>query len=323
MIFFNRDLVTAGTSSVTILNDGFDNPLTISALDFQDPAFSVLSPPELPATVPPGGTLTLDPGWDPVLAAPDNAVLGELTITSDSPTSPNVVVLTAGSYSASNLLPNWNFEAPDSSAGIDFAFWGEVETQNVVSVDGILPGSSRAAQIRGGRLDGPTCLLASNFEIDVPFALTGPLSGSDRLFHVQLSTASEAGVQDDTNLRITANSVFQAYNGTAWVDVPNLDLSATPLAISVDADLNDSFNDPGDTLKVYWLRLTATGWGTPSADLALQLFDSDGSTSLGASVNIQRSIDNLSSFVNIATGENSGTYTTAPAGKAFYRVYIP
>ena len=282
-IFFNSDLMSVGNSSVTIVNEGFDNDLTITALDFQDPAFSVLDLPELPATVPPGGALTLDLAWDVELASPDNAGLGQLTISSNSPTSPNGVMVTAGSYSESNLLPNWNFEVPSSNAGIDFAFWGEVEPQNVVTTEGILPGSSRAAQILGGRLDGSTGLLASNFQIDVPFALTGSQSGNDRLFHMHLSTDSQAGVQDDVNLRITSDSVFQAYNGAAWVDVPNLDLSGAPLEISVDADLNGSFNNVGDTLKVYWLRLTATGWGTPSADLALQLFDSDGSTSLGAS----------------------------------------
>ncbi|WP_193212868.1 hypothetical protein [Luteolibacter marinus] len=394
LIFFDSDQTTTGTTSVTILNDGFDGDLTITALDLADPAFSLPTPPALPAVLPPGGVLTVDLVWDSSLAAPDNAALGELLITSDSPGTPHAVEISAGSYSESKLLPNWNFEAPSPTAGVDFLFWGEVVPQSTVPVAGIIPGSSRAVDVRGGRIDGATGLQASNFQVDIPFALTGPLAGSDRLFHMHLSTASGAGVQDDVNLRITSASVVQTYNGSAWVNVPNLDLSATPLAISVDADLNNSFNDPGDTLKVYWLRLTASGWGTPAADLAVQLFDSDGSTSLGASgaqtnlfrepadvqgflldglgfvglnggrfvvddvdarvvdagegviitgvtggpggftihydsggaaVNIERSVGDLTSFEDIATGETSGTYTdtAAPAGKAFYRVYIP
>ena len=224
------------------------------------------------------------------------------------------------------------------------------------------------------------------------------IGGTDnRVFNFKVREELEGENYTEINLRYEAG-LWQVFDGIpggggAWVTL--IDLSGSPLEVSVDQDGNGSLDDEGDVKVPYRLRLSARGWApgsTPAFDL--EVLDESGGllgsatdrgellngfvaedlpsrgpnylevrntgsefwvddvviagvvagpgveilgvsggpggcTILydagGAAVNVERSTSGLGGFTDIATGETSGSFTdsTAPAGAAFYRVYLP
>ncbi|MBB5352877.1 hypothetical protein HNR46_003126 [Haloferula luteola] len=380
--------------TLTLRNDGDSENLEITAVNFENAAFSVAE--ALPLLINPGATANLTLNWE---ASTSAARTTFEVVSSDTSSSP-IESLIAGATSNAALNPNFDFEVPgnDPSGADPFAFWND-GTQ-IRAVPGLLAGSQTAARVNGGSAMGTTWVRSSPYwsgggtwVAEAVFAIGGT---NNRIFNFKVREELNGENYTEINIRYEASKwqVFHGIpgNGGSWIDL--VDLSASPLAVSVDADDNGSLDDPGDTKVPYRLRISGSGWdgsspptfsftlmaadgtllgsaqnrtellngfvvedvpttgpnylevrnsgsafwvddiviATAAAGTGVRILDVTGGPggltlhydSGGAAVRIERSAPGLDDFQEIAGGETSGIYldTTAPSGRAFYRIEL-
>jgi len=275
---------TVGTTTLRIRNDGDSASLTIDPLVFGVAGFSAGAP----APLAPGEVADITISFDSTVGG--RAAEENVTLTSNAPVDGSVDFLASGGASGpSNLLANFDFEAPGTSPGDDlntFALWDEqvgtpggsaASPETTIDVPG-LRGSGTAAYV-GKVLPTHSAIITnlgaavSDFVIDVDFAF---IETENRQLNMLL-TEPDAGVDGRLNLRLQGG-VFDAFQG-GWNNV----LTPSPaLQPSVDVGGDGSLDDPGDTKNVYRLRLTGSDFGSETASYRLEAFD-DSDQSLGGS----------------------------------------
>jgi hypothetical protein len=89
---------TSQTRDLTIQNTGSENLLVngVSMASGSDPAFSVLSNPGVPQTIPPGGSVVYTVKFAPTASSADGLRTGSVTIDSSDPITPTVSVPVSG-----------------------------------------------------------------------------------------------------------------------------------------------------------------------------------------------------------------------------------
>lgn len=271
--------VPTASSLLTLSNNGFSQPLTVSGLTFA-PGSAFSTPQVFPLVIPPNSSAEIQIDVTAAaIPAPDNAVVDSVTIETDAfPTGNITRTLSAVVTRNDNLIGNWNFETPGTdpaSDGDTFAIWGE--NTGTVDFGGLISGSSTSARIVSATtLSNVLGAPAGDFQISFPFTMQVPGAGSDRLFNLQLRTLANIG-DEEVNLRITngVTSQVQTFNG-AW----NSFGPAFTTALSNDANADGDFDDAGDAKNVYTMVLTGAGWGTATPTFGVKLIGPDGTTVL-------------------------------------------
>ncbi|MFL6136310.1 MAG: choice-of-anchor D domain-containing protein [Frankiaceae bacterium] len=89
---------TSQTRDLTIQNTGNEDLLVngVSMASGSDPAFSVLSNPGVPQTIPPGGSVVFSVKFAPTASSSDGLRTGNVTISSSDPITPTVTVPVSG-----------------------------------------------------------------------------------------------------------------------------------------------------------------------------------------------------------------------------------
>ena len=264
-------------------NDGASSLLNITSLTVPT-GFSIVSP-SVPFAVAAGSSQEVLLEFDSATIAPATAVAGDIVINSDDPNNPTeTFAISGGVATFSKLIANWDFEAPGSDAAGDtdtFAIWNEAAgATSILDVPGIVDGTTTTSAYIGNNnglagMDGELATAANNFTVELKFAIQSGGS-TTRLFNT-FFIQEGGGVQ--INLRYE-DGAFDAFD-SGWQEV--LDLSATPLLASTDANDNGDLTDPGDVVNVYTLRLTGTDWGSGAPTYQLEILDAAGTSTIGTS----------------------------------------
>jgi hypothetical protein len=265
-----------GTGSFSLRNYGLSSPLNVSSIISSQPGFTITNP-VAPFAVPPGGSQQVTVLFDAASLGVASAAVTQLTVNSDDTNHPATqVTAIGGKSSATNLLPNWDFEVAGVAPATDaFAWWQEVGTPaNVKKVPGLVAGSGSGAWLSStngfGRAIHDLSEPAAAASVEAVFAIK---STAARAFNVLLQDDSDTS-GGQINLRYEGG-IWSVFGGSPAGWNTAIDLSATPLAFSVDANGNGNLNDPGDTKIPYRLKLVSTGWGT-GLSYSLQIMDAAG-----------------------------------------------
>lgn len=264
---------TTGSDSFTLRNDGLDEDVSISSITFAGANFSISSP-TFPITLAPGESQDITINFDGSGLGDATVAFDTMTISStDSQNPVQTFLAQAIITSANQQLANWNFEVPgtDNVSDLDtFAAWTFFGTaQSLTDVPGLVTGSTTAAY-----LDNPGAFVEmrqtlatplEQFSLNAKFAIKDT---TDRAFNLLLRGSGQANIRYQ-------NGIVSAFSG-GWQDI--IDLSASPLLASTDADFNGSLNDAGDTKNVYQFIVTGTGWGTDFPLFSVAIRDQNGST---------------------------------------------
>jgi hypothetical protein len=272
---------TTGTANFSLRNYGLSSNLNVSSIVPGNPAFTVTNP-ATPFAVAPGGVEVVTVQFDSSVLGSATAALTQLTVNSDDTNHPATTLnVLGGKSSATNLLPNWDFEVAGAAPATDaFTWWQELGTPaNVKKVPGLLAGSPSAAWLSSangfGRAVHDLSVPAAAASVEAVFAVK---STATRAFNVLLQDDDDAS-GGQINLRYEAG-VWSVFGGTPAVWNPVIDLTGAPLTASVDANGNGNLNDVGDTKVPYRLKIISTGWGT-GLSYSIEVMDAAG-TVLGS-----------------------------------------
>lgn len=179
---------------------------------------------------------------------------------------------------AQNLLTNGDLEAPVFAEGWVIA--------SVNASAGLAPGSTTSAALPttgasriGQNLTGVT----GDWQLDCYFAVK---TTTNRAFSLLINQAGAANNTSAATVNIRCQSgaleTFSSATGS-WAS-----LGLGTVLGSNDADADGDLDDPTDTKNVYRLRVTGTGWGTPSASYDIQLSEPNQTTFTRQAVGLSR-----------------------------------
>ncbi|MEP4077248.1 beta strand repeat-containing protein [Haloferula sp.] len=266
------DPATSDIGTLNVRNDGV-SALNVSSISGAANGISVTSANAFNLAA--NALEAVEITFDATAVTPDTAGTAELTINSNDPLDPAVVIpVEGGASSLSQLIANWDFEVPGVSTDNTFAIWEEGGTvSNVVAVPGLGAGSTTAAYVnRDGGFSEITHELGmevNNFTSEFDFAVKDTTDRALTVLHFAAGSASHVNIRYQ-------GGVWSAFDG-AWQPLANL----PAITASEDNNGNGSLDDPGDVKEIYTLRLTGTGWGTATPTFGVELFNAAGS-SLGS-----------------------------------------
>jgi hypothetical protein len=260
-----------GSSADLVIRNSGTAALSISAVNFSDPHFSLNG--ALPGPIAAGGLATLkidfNPGVDrgrfPCtirIGSNDSldALLGE----------PETVETRAAAWETGGVVTtNGNFEATPFDSG-----WINVGA----TLAGGLGGAQAAYIPTGGSGVAQDVESLPDWEFECSFAVR---DSDARQFSLGVTTDSAGGATgwQALNLKYGENNVdaWRVYNGTAWVEIPVVNGTLGTILPSVDGDADNSLDNPGggDVAKVYKLKIVGHNWGAGAGMASYDLFLSE------------------------------------------------
>lgn len=216
--------------------------------------------------------------------------------------------LLAGTFGVSaahaSVLTNGNFEATPFDSG-----WGTgIGGPTVTAGSGLVSGSTTAAYLRSNNAvyswvptltasTGPKWSFEMLFASEAPGSDAGTATPGTRLLQLSLQHEKElspaGGNEGQINLIVDSGGSVQVVSGTSTL---NTVISGMTLQPTVDANNNNSFDDPGDTKRVY--KLVVAG-------------DYTNANSSARFYNI--------SVIDVATGDTLGS----SGNRSFYQYTLP
>ncbi len=197
-------LNTPSTKSVTLTSTG-TAPVTISSAALTGSGFTV-SGATFPATLNPSQVITLNVQFDPATAG---AASGQLTVVSNSSSSPSAIINLAGTGAA----PVGTLSALSCTSS---SFTGAGTDACTVTLSSAAPAGGLAVN-----------LSSSNTAVTVPATLTVPANATSAAFTATVSAVTSA---QSATLTATAGSVSESFALQLNACTPTLTVSTTTLA---------------------------------------------------------------------------------------------